>query len=194
MLFLSTVPYPPLFILATQRRQYTNSVGRILKADNTHSCTVFKVGPDTLATAGHCIRSASKIVIGTYVIGFPDYWQGESVGIGRDWAYLYVPQATNVDQLHVAEGGLDLPKVVYVDGYPGGVRVQAACVRWPWHIGPGLSLRCNVPMSGGASGAPVYRDTIVYGVVTHVSYLTNTLVIATDLRGKSIEWPASVKY
>jgi hypothetical protein len=116
------------------------------------------------------------------------------MGIGRDWAYLYVPQAANVDQLHVAEGRLDLPEVVYVDGYPNGVRVQAKCARRPWHTGLGLSLRCDVPMSGGISGAPVYRDTIVYGVVTHVSYMSNTTIIATDLRGKFIEWPSSVKH
>jgi V8-like Glu-specific endopeptidase len=194
MLFLSTISYPPLFILASQQRQSTNSVGQILRPDNTHGCTVFKVGLDTLATAGHCVRSASKIVIGTRTIGFPNYWQGESMGIGRDWAYLYVPQAVDADMLHVAGAVLDLPEVMYVDGYPNGVRTQATCARWPWHTGPGLALRCDTPMSGGVSGAPVYRDSIAYGVVTHVSYMANTLIMATDLRGKSIEWPDSVKH
>jgi Trypsin-like peptidase domain len=144
-------------------------------------CSGFLVGPDVIATAGHCVKSKADLANMRFVFGFQmidsstprtsfaadDVYEGAAL-IGRkltqtqtDWALVRLAQAV-VGRSPVAfrtAGKIAATQKLFVIGHPCGL---------PQKYAPGASVRDNTPASffvanldtyGGNSGSPVFNAT-----------------------------------
>jgi V8-like Glu-specific endopeptidase len=151
-------------------------------------CTGFLVGPDLIATAGHCIDSSNVETV-RFVFGFrmisageaalvipdKDIYSGKEMvgwtldpGTGEDWALVRLDRA--VDDRPVlalrGSGRVSDDAPVFVMGYPSGL---------PLKFANGSNVRDNTPVTyfianldtyGGNSGSPVFSaDGVVEGIL-----------------------------
>ena len=144
-------------------------------------CSGFLVGPDVVATAGHCVKNNADLATMRFVFGFrmvdsstprtsfaaDDVYEGAAV-IGRkltstqtDWAVIRLARAV-VGRSPVAfrtAGKIAAAQKLFVIGHPCGL---------PQKYAPGASVRDNTPAAffvanldtyGGNSGSPVFNAT-----------------------------------
>ena len=144
-------------------------------------CSGFLVGPDVVATAGHCVKNNADLATMRFVFGFRmvdlstprtsfaanDVYEGAAL-IGRkltstqtDWALIRLARAV-VGRSPVAfrtAGKIAAAQKLFVIGHPCGL---------PQKYAPGASVRDNTPAAffvanldtyGGNSGSPVFNAT-----------------------------------
>jgi hypothetical protein len=142
-------------------------------------CSGFLIGPDVIATAGHCVKSPADLQTMRFVFGFQmtnattavttfaadDVYTGKKL-IGRaladdgtDWALVQLDRVV-VNRAAVkvrSTGKIKNQQSIYVIGHPCGL---------PQKFAPGANVRDNSPAPffvanldtyGGNSGSPVFN-------------------------------------
>ena len=141
-------------------------------------CSGFLVGPDVVATAGHCVKSAADLASLRFVFGFrmkdaqtanttfaaDDVYEGKAI-IGRqmvsdgpDWALVRLKRAV-VGRTPVAlrtKGKIANKQSVFVIGHPNGLPAKYAPKAKVRDNTPGPFFVANLDTYGGNSGSPVF--------------------------------------
>jgi hypothetical protein len=141
-------------------------------------CTGFLVGPDVVATAGHCVKSAADLATLRFVFGFrmkdaqtantsfaaEDVYEGKEiigrqmVGDGPDWALVRLKR-TVVGRVPVTvrtKGKIANRQSVFVIGHPNGLPAKYAPKAKVRDNTPGPFFVANLDTYGGNSGSPVF--------------------------------------
>jgi hypothetical protein len=141
-------------------------------------CSGFLVGPDVIATAGHCVKSAADLAAIRFVFGFrmkdaetavttfaaDDVYEGKAI-IGRqmaedgaDWALVRLRRAV-VGRAPVAvrtKGKIANQQSVFVIGHPNGLPAKYAPKAKVRDNTPAPFFVANLDTYGGNSGSPVF--------------------------------------
>jgi hypothetical protein len=152
-------------------------------------CTGFLVGPDVIATAGHCVTSLASLRRIRFVFGFrmldpqhartvfgPDdvYRGAEIIGRrltegGADWALVRLDRPV-VDRrpLKVRRSGkVANNQKLFVIGHPNGLPAKYADGARVRHNTPTSFFAANLDTYGGNSGSPVFDQAtrVVEGIL-----------------------------
>lgn len=150
-------------------------------------CTGFLVGPDVIATAGHCINAANVATV-RFVFGFRmtdsttaalrisdnDIYAGREIlgwllgDSGEDWALVRVDRTVNGrDPLQIRKSGrIPDGASVFVMGHPSGLPLKFADGSEIRDNSPEPFFIANLDTYGGNSGSPVFSsDGMVEGIL-----------------------------
>ncbi len=142
-------------------------------------CSGFLVGPNLIATAGHCVESTADLAGIRFVFGFrmkdgtqartefgPDeVYQGAEVigrklegGNGRDWALVRLdrPAVGRKPVKFRRRGKIQKNRDLFVIGHPNGLPAKYADGASVRDNGPQPYFVANLDTYGGNSGSPVF--------------------------------------
>ncbi len=151
-------------------------------------CSGFLVGPDIIATAGHCVN-AGNVTNARFVFGFrmrnattaetvirnDEIYRGVAllgrveVGTGADWALVRIDRSVpNHRIVRIRRGGrIDNAQAVHVIGHPCGLPTKFAAGAAVRNNQPGAFFVANLDTYGGNSGSPVFNSSthVVEGIL-----------------------------
>lgn len=162
-------------------------------------CTGFLVGPDLLATAGHCITSATSCTGTTIAFGFrmddaatvratvdaADVYRCATI-VGRvqtttdDWAVVRLDRAvTGHAPLAIRRtGAVTINDPLVVIGHPSGLPLKVAGGATVRNSSPANYFEANLDTYGGNSGSPVFNAVtgVVEGILVrgNADYVLNS--------------------
>ena len=148
-------------------------------------CTAFVVGPDVIATAGHCVNQLANSRV---VFGFRKSTNGivrdipnsdvykpiqivarKEVNDGVDFALIRLErQVTNHAPLALhTDGKIGQGMGVYVVGYPSGLPLKVATDAYVSQVNDNGYFVSNLDTFGGNSGSPVlsFSSNLVEGIL-----------------------------
>ena len=142
-------------------------------------CSGFLVGPDLVATAGHC-ASAANVTDIRFVFGFRmldatnaetiinngEVYRGASIvdrqeiGNGADWALVRLDRPVSNHRIAAIRRGGKVPngQAVHVIGHPVGLPVKFAGGAAVRDNNPAAFFVANLDTYGGNSGSPVFNS------------------------------------
>jgi V8-like Glu-specific endopeptidase len=157
-------------------------------------CSGFVVGPDLLATAGHCVTSnwkSVRVVFGYRMIRdtsgihlgsirSQDVYSIKEVvaqhvdGDGEDYAILRTDKPINAEHPPLprrVQGEIEIHEGVYTLGYPTGLPLKVADQASVRSVSPKGFFRADLDTFGGNSGSPVLNASthIVEGILVRGS-------------------------
>jgi len=145
-------------------------------------CSGFLVGPDLIATAGHCVKNSSDLQDTRFVFGYrmenqnqarttisnSDIYKGKEIvgrrqdpGNGSDWCIVRLdrPVQSHSYFRNIRKSG-KIPDGarVHVIGHPVGLPLKYAGGAWVRDNSNEPYMVCNLDTYGGNSGSPVLSD------------------------------------
>jgi hypothetical protein len=151
-------------------------------------CTAFLIGPDMLATAGHCIKDQAdcrsvRFVFGFYyddperdvtlvrnedVYGCDSYLAREHDSRGADWALVRLDRVVEgrAPLAYRTEGAIEQGTSVAIVGHPSGLPMKLAGGGEVFDVAPATHFRSYLDTYGGNSGSPVmnFATGLIEGV------------------------------
>ena len=145
-------------------------------------CSGFLVGPDLIATAGHCVKNAEDLTTTRFVFGYrmenenqakttisnSEIYKGKEIvgrkqdpGNGSDWCIVRLDQPVknhNHFQNIRKSGKIPDTARVHVIGHPVGLPLKYAAGAQVRDNQSDLYIVCNLDTYGGNSGSPVIND------------------------------------
>ena len=141
-----------------------------------HLCTGVAIVGDLALTAGHCVGNAVAVKVEYWYYYVTSYRRVVDEGIGRDLA-VFRFRPTGYNRSVTLDRALVVGDRLLFSGYPSGLYMETVCT----YLGPYRSndgvvryagrAECDYPMSGGASGSPLFvlgTHRTIAGIVTHL--------------------------
>ncbi|MGX7004886.1 trypsin-like serine peptidase [Caballeronia sp. KNU42] len=144
-------------------------------------CTSFVIGPDTIATAGHCVPAKEEMANVRIVFGFREQSNGAVIGLsqtifkedvyipttvvaraqepnGADYAVIKVdrPITNHAPLVLSVDKDIAVGDEVYVIGFPSGLPMKLADNAFVRSVSTRGYFVSNLDVFGGNSGSPVF--------------------------------------